>query len=160
MENSRDIPRRNAKKQDQPSGLSPAFFMGGDMAKLNLSEAPKNFPVPVKFPLLSGEEAEIECSFIYRSRTEFAEFLAAVTEAAGADFAAVESKNAGDELRDAALMIVAKSSEYLGQIMDGWNLDMPFNDESLKILADRFPAAVRAIMAKYRQAIEEGRLGN
>lgn len=126
------------------------------MAKVKLGKRPESFKRVVSFTMHDGEIGTIECDFVYRTRTQFGEFVdglfADAKEAPPAD-GAFSMEALMEKTRD-------KNAAYLGKILKGWNLDDPLNDDSLQQLSDELPAAVAAIMEAYRAAVVEGRLGN
>lgn len=121
------------------------------MAKIKLGTRPESVKHIVKFKLLDGQDAQIQCVYKYRTRTEFAEFTKGVTgQAYEGEF-------------DFSKFIkgsVAQAAKYLQGVLLGWDLDEELNDESLLQLADELPQACAAIMESYRAAMLEGRLGN
>lgn len=129
------------------------------MAKIKLGAKPKNFKAKVTFPVISGGEASIEVSFIYRTRKEFGAFLDSVLAAAGVDTANVD-EGTKVSIADALSKTLETNADYIMQIADGWDLDSPFDRETVMQLCDEFPAAAQAIMVGYRSAMTEGRLGN
>lgn len=124
------------------------------MPKITLGKTPKTFaPTNVTFKLPDNTEASIECTFKYRTRKQFGEFLqatfaAGAAEADTADIGAIIGKS------------VDKNGEYIAAVVDRWNLDEPLTAESAAQLADEVPAAVGAIMTAYRSAVMDGHLGN
>ena len=130
--------------------------------KVKLGNAPKNFKKPVSIVLLSGLLADIEMSFIYRTRSEFA---ALVDEKIAADMAAdtaadsqtsVPAKTVADWFKE----VDEGGAKFVLKIADGWDLDDPFNEKSLLQLEDENPGALTAIAAKYRQSVAEARVKN
>lgn len=126
-------------------------------SKITLGKRPKNFKRIVKFALLEGGEGSIECSYKYRTRSEFGAFIDKVVEAAGA-----ASKPDGEKFSMAELMerTAGQNAAYIMDVIDGWNLDEELTKANVQQLSDEFPAAAAAIMETYRAAITEGRLGN
>ncbi len=133
-------------------------------AKVKLGNAPKSFKKPVSIVLLSGLLADIEMSFMYRTRSEFA---ALVDEKIAAD-AAVDGQLATADQPSAPAKTVADwfkevdegGAKFVLKIADGWDLDDPFNEKSLLQLEDENPGALAAIAAKYRQSVAEARVKN
>ena len=126
-------------------------------SKITLGKRPKNFKRVVKFQLLEGGEGSIECSYKYRTRSEFGAFIDKVVEAAGAT-----NKPEGEKFSMAELMerTAGQNAAYIMDVIDGWNLDEELTKANVQQLSDEFPAAAAAIMETYRAAITEGRLGN
>jgi len=139
------------------------------MAKIVLGKRPETFKRTVAVPMLDGTKGTIECTFRYRTRKEFGALvdgIRAEAEKLGAQ-ATAEAAPAEEgapakewSLRDHFDKLVGTNAEYMLQILDGWNLDVPLNAESLQQLSDELPAASEAIVDAYRVAITEGRLGN
>lgn len=127
------------------------------MAKIVLGKRPEKFSRPVKFPMLDGSEGVIQCDFKYRTKTEYAAFVDSVA-ANTPNLEAVDGKapDYADIMRNA----VEKNSEYLLELLTGWDLDGPVSAANLKEIADAYPAAATAIMDAYRVGCVEGRLGN
>lgn len=128
------------------------------MAKIKLGARPKNFRRTIKVPLPEGGEGSIEVSYVYRTRTQFGEFIDGLLKSAG-----VKPKDAGDvefSLQEAMEKTRDTNADYIMQIVDGWNLDEDFSRASVVQLCDELPGAALALMEQYRQAITEGRLGN
>lgn len=123
------------------------------MAKIKLGNRPKNFKREVSFPMLDGTQGTIECSFKYRTRTEFGAFLDKVFADAGETSPQFAMAELMEKTRD-------KNADYLIQVLDGWNLDEELSQANLQQLADECPGAVNAVMEAYRAAILDGRLGN
>lgn len=127
--------------------------------KVKLGNAPKTFKKPVSIVLLSGLLADIEMSFIYRTRSEFA---ALVDEKIAADSAAAESESPAPAktVADWFKEVDEGGAKFVLKIADGWDLDDPFNEKSLLQLEDENPGALAAIAAKYRQSVAETRVKN
>lgn len=127
------------------------------MAKIKLGNRPKNFKRIVTFDMLEGGKGSIECTFKYRTRSEFGVFIDKLIEAAGA-----KEKPEGDKFSMAELMekTAGQNAEYLLDVLESWNLDEDLNKPNAQQLADELPAAAAAIMETYRTAVTEGRLGN
>ncbi|NMF98386.1 phage tail assembly chaperone [Aromatoleum toluolicum] len=125
--------------------------------KVKLGQRPKSFkPMAVSFPMPEGGEGTISCSFKYRTRTEFGQFIDRLFEEAG------EERPVDDKFSMERLMekTKGKNAEYLMDALDSWDLDEPISLETLTQLSDELPAAVTSMMERYRSAAVEGRLGN
>jgi hypothetical protein len=127
------------------------------MAKIKLGNRPKQFKKTVSFDMLEGGKGTIECTFKYRTKAEFGEFIDKLMDAAGA-----KPKDDGDKFSMAELMdrTSGANADYLLDVLDGWNLDEDLNRTNAQQLANELPAAAAAIMETYRTACIEGRLGN
>lgn len=126
-------------------------------SNIKLGARPKNFVRTVTFALPEGGEGRIACTYRYRTRTQFGEFvdaLMAKSPVGRPDYAdpAVNTK--------IQQSLIASNAGYLIDAMDGWDLDEELNVANLERLADELPGAVMAIMEDYRAACCEGRLGN
>lgn len=125
--------------------------------KITLGQRPKNFkPIEIDFTLPDGTDGQIEVTYKYRTRTEFGQFIDGIFKDAG------EKKPEADQfsMKDLMEKTRDKNADYLLQCITSWNLDVPLSLDTLRQLADEIPAAVSAIMEKYRVAAIEGRLGN
>ncbi len=125
--------------------------------KIKLGARPKSFTRIVKFPMLEGGEGSIECTFKYRTRSEFGVFIDKLMEAAGA-----KAQPEGDKFSMAELMekTAGQNVEDVFGVLESWNLDEDLTKPNVQQLADELPAATAAIMETYRTAVTEGRLGN
>jgi hypothetical protein len=140
--------------------------------KFQFGQAPKNFSRAVTIQMIEGE-ADIEFSFIYRTRAEFAamvdENMRIATEKALAEEAAArkakKSKSANDPAPASTVVqsfaeVDKYSAEFILKIADGWDLDDPLNVESLTRLENENPGSMSAIGTIYRQAVAEARTKN
>lgn len=135
------------------------------MAKITLGKRPKNFKKTIAVQMLDGTTGTVECVFKYRTKKEYGEFIDGITEAARAAEKASESKADDAEVKPFSLAeylekSVDAGSDYILQILEGWNLDVELSKESVEDLANEFPGAAAAIIETYRTAVTEGRLGN
>lgn len=139
------------------------------MAKIVLGKRPETFKKTVTIPMLDGTKGTIECTFRYRTRKEFGALVDGIRAEAEKLGAQATAEAAPTEegapakawsMRDHFEKLVGTNADYMLQILDGWNLDVPLNAESLQQLSDELPAASEAIVEAYRAAITEGRLGN
>ena len=126
------------------------------MALLKLGQRPKTFKSKVTFQMLDGTQGVIECTFKYRTRSEFGAFIDGMIAASDGR---VDSSGAFS-LTDIMNATNDKNANYLMQILEGWNLDEDLNEGNLRQLADEVPAAAGAIMEAYGNAVRDGRLGN
>lgn len=140
------------------------------MAKIVLGQRPKSFKRTIKFDMLDGSAGSFTVDYKYRTRTEFGEFADSVrAQMKAADEALLDrvkaQATAGEEVApltqaDLIRRENANNVAYVMSCIDGWDLDEPFSQAAVEQLADEVPAAVTAIIATYRDAITDGRLGN
>lgn len=142
--------------------------------KLVLGKRPEKFSKLVTFPMLAGPDGSIMVEFQYRTRSEFAKLndqvqdeIKARADADVAKFraaaeAAVAAGKPAPDVRPSE--IAEREAEfrvaYIMRAVAGWNLDIPFDREAVEQLVDEVPAAAEKIISTYRDAINEGRLGN
>jgi hypothetical protein len=129
------------------------------MAKIILGKRPKSFKRTITFQMPGEEAGTIEVLFRYRTRSE----VAALTDELQAKIkVAIEKKEdvPAQTQSDLTARQNAFNVQYLLAVIDGWNLDVPFDKEAAEQLADELPSAVAAIVSDYRGALHEGRLGN
>ena len=124
------------------------------MAKFSLASAPKTFKRKVTITLLDESTADIELTFKYKTRTEYAKLLDEVMKQDKADDSKTESAV------DIFKRLGAGTVEFLMKIVEGWDLDDEFNKSNVSELIDKFPAAANEITEAYRIAILEGRTKN
>ena len=132
------------------------------MTKIVLGKKPASFKKRVSFTMLDGSQGFIDCTFKYRTRTEFGAFIDKIMGSAksahGADAPDVTAETFSMEK---LMSSTAESNgEYLMQVLESWGLDEPLNHSNAQALSNEIPAAAMAIMETYRTAITEGRLGN
>lgn len=145
------------------------------MAKLILGKPPKTISKELTFPMLDGTTGSIKVDFKYRTRSEYAKFVDDQAEKvkAQAEVELAEMKAKAAEQKDAGLSIdlgmpeadmqarkTQSQADFIIGALDGWNLDIPFDREAVGQLVDEVPQAAQTIIAAYREAMTEGRLGN
>lgn len=151
------------------------------MAKIKLGTQPQTIAHALSFPMLDGTTGEVQVNYIYRHRKAFAEFVdthiaaikadanAAIEKAKALFEAAKVAVDAGQSAGDAVptvseAEIASKQIEsqvaFIMGAVSGWNLDIPFDRESVEELVTTLPQAATAIIQSYRTAMTEGRLGN
>lgn len=92
------------------------------------------------------EPGAISLTFKYRSRKEYAEFLASL-----------------EEEKDAAGKVVKSGktvAEALPEFVLGWDLPDEFTAETVAIFLDNYPAAYGEIFAAYSRLLFESRVKN
>jgi hypothetical protein len=145
------------------------------MTKIKLGAAPKKFSKDLSFPMLDGTVGTMQVIYKYRSRSDFAAFVDAIVAnikadgeaqiaaskekiAAGADAESVLTYGLSET--EMAQKKGAKQADFIMGIVEGWNLDVPFDRAAVEQLVDELPLAAETIVRSYREAITEGRLGN
>lgn len=131
------------------------------MAKIKLGSRPKTVLQTLTVQLPEGGEGTIRMSYVYRTRTEFGEFVDGLVRAAGV----AAPKSQADEdvvfsLRESLEMTRDKNAEYILQVATGWDLDEEFNLANVQQMCDELPGLALLIIEHYRRACTEGRLGN
>lgn len=123
---------------------------------ITLGKTPKNFKTfPVKFTMPDGTDGAIAATFKYRTRTQFGEMMNQMFKDAG------EAKTEGTPDFQALFQKMGdKNADHILAALDSWNLDFDLTRENVVALSDQYPAAAVAMMACYRDACVEGRLGN
>ena len=124
------------------------------MAKFSLASAPKTFKRKVTITLLDDSTADIELTFKYKTRTEYAKLLDEVMKQDKVDDSKTESAV------DIFKRLGAGTVEFLMKIVEGWDLDDEFNKSNVSELIDKFPASANEITEAYRIAILEGKSKN
>jgi hypothetical protein len=123
------------------------------MAKLSLASAPKTFKRTINIELLDGSTADVELTFKYKTRSEYAKLLDEV----------MKSED-GDAKKETAVDVFARlgegTADFLMKIVDGWDLEDKFTKANVVKLIDSFPAVSNEITEVYRVAILEGRVKN
>lgn len=130
------------------------------MAKIKLGARPKNFKKIITVQLPEGGEGTVEMSYVYRTRTEFGQFVDDLMASAGVQPAGQSDDEVKFSLQEALAKTLDTNADYILQIADGWNLDAEFGRDSVAQLCDELPGAALEIINAYRAAITEGRLGN
>lgn len=127
------------------------------MSRIKLGARPKNFKRKLDVSLPENEAGTIEVSYIYRTRTEFGAFVdelmgaAPKTEAIDAASFSLAKIMAGN---------VDRQADYIMRMIDGWDIDQPFDRTHVRQLCDELPGIASQIIESYRLAVSEGRLGN
>lgn len=130
------------------------------MAKVTLGARPKQFSKTVKFPMLEGGEGAVELQYIYRTRTEFGNFVDELMTAADVNPASAEAEDIKFSLQLAMEKTRDANADYIMKVVKGWNLDVDFSRANVVQFCDEFPGGAIAVMDAYRAAITEGRSGN
>ncbi|MGO4379701.1 phage tail assembly chaperone [Pseudoduganella sp. RAF19] len=146
------------------------------MAKVILGKPPKAISKELTFPMLDGTTGSIKVTYKYRTRTEFGTFVDSmidvIKQESEAAIAAAREK-AKDKADDAVQSIdlgvseteinakkAQRQADFIMGCVEEWNLDIPFDLEAVEQLVDELPLAATTIIAAYREAMTEGRLGN
>lgn len=130
------------------------------MAKIKLGNRPKNFKRTIKVDLPEGGTGEVEISYIYRTRTEFGQFIDAMMEDAGVKQVSQSDEDQKFSLEEALAKTRDTNADYILKVADGWNIDAEFSRANVAQLCDELPGVAVEIMNTYRAAVTEGRLGN
>lgn len=126
------------------------------MAKIQLGSAPKTFNGSVKFSLLDGSEGEINFEFVYRTRSEYAQLLDAVT----GDAVKSQEANKSEKISDVYGLADKSLVDFIMKSATGWDLEDKFTPANVAKLINEFPAAGPAFGERYRAALLEGRTKN
>lgn len=139
------------------------------MAKLTLGAAPKNFKRIIKVPTIldDGTEgiAELEMSFIYRNRQQYAKLMDEVLAKVKKEVAKEKENEKEGKQDDKTLVDTVKESnaesvDFILKIADGWELEDEFNKANILTLLERHPESGAAIGIEYRKALMEVREKN
>lgn len=125
-----------------------------------LGNRPKFFaPITVRFTGPDGAEKVIpDVVFVYRTRTEYGEWVDSINEASAASYTPAP----GEKFSVKALFQATGSggATQLANAINSCGLDLPLSAENLAQLYDESPAAMEALIEAYRAAAVQGRLGN
>jgi hypothetical protein len=143
--------------------------------KFKLGAPPRNFAKTIELVQHDGNVIEIAFSLIYRTRTGLAELMdhkfseqqAAVKAAAlpPADQDAETEVAAEVEAKPISVAEIVRKNDgeladWVMRLVDGWDLDEPFNKVNLLKLEDQFPGTMGLIDAAYNKAVMERRVKN
>jgi hypothetical protein len=131
------------------------------MARIKLGARPKHFSRVITVSLPEGGKGTIEVSYVYRTRSEFGQFVDEMVTAAGTKPpASQDGEDVKFSLQQALERTRDTNADYIMKIMQDWDLDAEFSRASVVQLCDELPGAALEIIEQYRLAITEGRLGN
>ena len=130
------------------------------MSKIVLGKRPQTFFHKLKVQLLDGGTGEIRMAFKYRTREEFGAFLDELFSEARVRPESLEPVDIEGAMALALAQVVDQNAAFIMKVADGWDLEAEFNDDNVRQLCNELPGVALAIMAAYRSAITEGRLGN
>lgn len=100
----------------------------------------KSFEVEVAIPMPTGKDAKIKVGFKHKGRKALEEWLK--TD---------DGENAEPK----------KDFEALAEVIENWKgVDAEYSEENLEVLLDSYPAAGRALISGYLQAMLEGKVKN
>lgn len=83
-----------------------------------------------------GREQKLECTFVAKTRTEYADRLKAIAEGK------------------------ASPADVVLELLEKWNADGPLDKDTLQLLEDHQPGACWAILTGYGEALMVARKGN
>lgn len=137
------------------------------MAKITLGKRPQTFVHKIKVQMLDGTTGEIRMTFIYRTRKQFGEFLDELFNEAKTQPESLEPIDLEAAMAIALAKVVDQNATYIMKVASGWDLVDPetqvpteFSQANVEQLCNELPGVALAVMAAYRAAITEGRLGN
>ncbi len=136
--------------------------------KFAFGKTPDTFPRTVEIIDIEGGVSEIEFTFKYRTKKQFAELLDEGIKAAKAEHAASvpESEKEGlDAISDQFYSDLIskndkKSAEHVLKIAKGWDLADEFTVDKLMQLENDYPGSLQAIAQTYAKAVSEVRTKN
>jgi len=132
---------------DEAGKKPPAFIFGA---------RPETITAPVSFVRVTGEVAEMDCKFKYRTRREFGELWDEVSNA-NVPQPADGEKFSFASLADRGLEF---SAERTLKYLVGWGVEIELNKAALVQLFDEEPNAAAAFWDAYRAALVDGRVKN
>lgn len=124
---------------------------------VRLGQKPSGIPDVVKYTGLDGAEYMIPVTFKYRTLTEFGALLDEVFSQTLPPATGADGKLSSKSVQQGQVHV---NGQYMHLILLDWGLDVPLTLQACIQLADEDPAAVRALMNKYRELITVGRSGN
>lgn len=130
------------------------------MAKIKLGARPRTFKHKVRVQLPEGGEGVVEMVYLYRTRTEFGEFVDELFANAKVSLASQGEDDVTISLAEALAKTRDTNADYIMAISEGWDLESEFTRDNVAQLCDELPGVALAIINNYRTAISEGRLGN
>ena len=136
--------------------------------KFAFGATPKDFKKTVEIIDIAGGVAEIEFTFIYRTRAEFAALVDENIEAVAAASKDAPKEGAKKAAKSDEKRTVAKIYEQIDQsgvdfvlkIASGWDVDDALDSATLMRLENENPGSLTAISAIYRAACAEARTKN
>jgi hypothetical protein len=100
----------------------------------------------------------LKVEFTYRTRSQFAEFIADLYP--DLKDGGSHSSTPGVDVVDGAAKGIASDVRHILASVASWDLDDELNEVNARRLVDEFPGAANALMVAYREAITEGRSKN
>ena len=136
--------------------------------KFAFGSIPKEFVKAVEIIDVDGGAAEIDFTFIYRTRAEFASLVddnmeAATAAAKDASKEGAKKSPKADERRTITKMyeqIDQSSVDFVLKIASGWDLSDPLDSATLMRLENENPGSLTSIASVYRAACAEVRTKN
>lgn len=119
--------------------------------KIKLGTPPKDFKRKITIDLLDGTKGDVEFTFKYRTRSEYA---ALMDDTLNAEKDATAKKE--ESAKEAFERIGEGTVSFIKEIATGWDLEEEFNDQNIKTLIDTYPAVTVAASEVYRISILEG----
>lgn len=130
--------------------------------KIKLGARPKSFQKLITVPLPEGVDGTMTVDYVYRTRTEFGEFIDNMFASGKAKPPAPGATE--EEVKFSLERLLTEqcsaNADYILKVIDGWDLDEPFSRTAVVQLCDELPGVALAIIEQYRAAVSDGRLGN
>lgn len=127
-------------------------------AKTKLGNTPKDISSKVDIPMFDGGFDEVAVSFVYRTKTQYAEML---------DENQAEAKKLDEERGDKVLSVAESFSRHdnfqakcVLKFLKTWDLSDELTQENLVQLENEHPGSLDAFANKYHQAVAESRTKN
>lgn len=127
--------------------------------KIMLGQRPASVPKTVTVTHADGSTVDLQCKYKYRTREELGEWEQAHRTQQASNVSAL-ADNVDTFWRDLASQSNANGATMLLDCLVDWDAGIALDEATLKQLFNEQPGIGNKLLADYRAAINEGRLGN
>lgn len=133
--------------------------------KFRFGAQPKDFKRTINVVTVDGKVLDLNITFQYRTKKEFAALADDGIRKAKAEFETTSDENTVESVSETFWSelyerVGKNSAEHVLKIATGWDITDDFNEENLMRLENEFPGSLKAISESYAKAVSEERTKN
>jgi hypothetical protein len=135
--------------------------------KFKFGAQPKDFKRTITLHTVDDKALDLEVTYQYRTKKEFAELADEGIKRAKADFEASrgDDNSSIESMSDSFWSELYEksgknSAEHVLKIAKGWDIEDDLSKENLMRLENEFPGSLKAISSTYANAVAEERIKN
>lgn len=133
--------------------------------KFKFGAQPKDFKRTITLHTVDDKALDLEVTFQYRTKKEFAQLADEGIRRAKAEFSTENSDGSLETMSDSFWSELYEktgknSAEHVLKIVKAWDIEDDLNKENLLRLENEFPGSLQAISTSYAKAVSEERTKN